>query len=186
MAARIVPGVVAGTHGYRYRIYSYRPGPSQSGYRHHYVIHHPRYPKHCYFYNPVRRVYWGRCAVGQVGTGQYSLLAEADRKGDLNEIPESAFPAPGPMPIVPGAEDDLRLDPPPPICRPAPIRGEPASPVGESLRKRTVPRPRREDHGVPPLARRWRPEAPACPPVLARYHSVQRSRLAGFLVARAA
>lgn len=101
------------THGYHYRIYSYRPGPSQSGYRHHYVIHHPRYPKHCYFYNPVRRVYWGRCAVGQLGTGHYSLLAEADRKGDLDEIPESAFPAPGPMPIVPGAEDDLRLDPPP-------------------------------------------------------------------------
>lgn len=100
------------TKSYHYRVYYYKPTPTYVGYRSHYVIYHPQRPNHYYFYNPVKKAYWGRCPVEQAGTPQYSLLAEKDRKGNLDQIPESAFPAPGPMPKVPEAED-LTLDLPP-------------------------------------------------------------------------
>jgi hypothetical protein len=76
------------------------------------VIYHPQRPKYYYYYNPVKRAYWGRCPVEQNGEAQYSLLAEKDRKGKLEEIAETAFPEPGPMPKVPDTED-LTLDLPP-------------------------------------------------------------------------
>lgn len=97
---------------YHYRVYYYKPTPTYVGYRHHYVIYHPQRPQHYYYYNPVKKAYWGRCPVEQAGKPQYSLLAEQDRKGNIDQIPENAFPAPGPMPAVPGAED-LSLDLPP-------------------------------------------------------------------------
>ena len=97
---------------YYYRVYYYKPVTTYVGYRHHYVIYHPQRPKHYYYYNPVKRVYWGRCPVEQTGAAQYSLLAEKDRKGNLEDIPESAFPKPGRMPSVPDSED-LELDLPP-------------------------------------------------------------------------
>ena len=100
------------TQSYHYRVYYYKPTPTYTGYRHHYVIHHPQRPSHYYFYNPVKRAYWGRCPVESSGQPQYSLLAEKDRKANLDEIGESAFPKPGPMPQVPDAEG-LTLDLPP-------------------------------------------------------------------------
>jgi hypothetical protein len=42
------------------------------------------------------------------------MLAEEDRKGTLEEIPESAFPPPGEMPPVPDSTDGARIPPPPP------------------------------------------------------------------------
>jgi hypothetical protein len=42
-----------------------------------------------------------------------SLLAEAHRKGRLNEIKEEHFPKPGPMPKVPEATDDVQMEVPP-------------------------------------------------------------------------
>lgn len=97
---------------YHYRVYYYKPTPSYVGYRHHYVIYHPQRPNYYYYYNPVKKAYWGRCPVEQNGQPQYSLLAEKDRTGNLEQIAEASFPAPGPMPKVPDAED-LTLDLPP-------------------------------------------------------------------------
>ena len=98
---------------YHYRHYYYKPSPNYSGYRHHYVIYHIQRPKHLYFYNPYTRKYWGRCPIGSQGTGSYSMLAEKDRAGSLNDIPESAFPEPTAVPPVPEATDKLPLDLPP-------------------------------------------------------------------------
>lgn len=100
------------SRSYHYRVYYYKPTPQYVGYRHHYVIYYPQRPQYYYYYNPVKRAYWGRSPVEQNGQPQYSLLAEKDRKGNLEQIDETAFPKPGPMPAVPDAED-LTLDLPP-------------------------------------------------------------------------
>jgi hypothetical protein len=98
---------------YYYRSYYYKPSPTYYGYKHHYVIYYPTSPNYYYYYNPYKKYYWGRCPTQLNGTAQYSLLAEADRKGDLEQIPESAFPAPGAMPKIPEAKDDATVDLPP-------------------------------------------------------------------------
>jgi hypothetical protein len=99
--------------GYHYRSYYYKPSVNYVGYRHHYAIHFPSRPKHIYYYNPYKKQYWGRCPVQTQGKPAYSLLAEKDRSGTISDIPESAFPPPGPMPKIPDAEDDATLDLPP-------------------------------------------------------------------------
>jgi hypothetical protein len=101
------------SHGYYYRHYYYKPTSEYSGYKHHYTIYYPSRPNHYYFYNPYTKHYWGRCPVHTNGKEQYSLLAEADRKENLSEIPESAFPAPGKMPAIPESKDGAPMDLPP-------------------------------------------------------------------------
>lgn len=98
---------------YHYRTYFYRPVATQPSYSHHYVVYRPSTPRYVYYYNPSRRTYWGRYDLeGQKGK-EYSLLAEKDRKGDLDAIPESAFPEPAELPQIPDAEDGATLQAPP-------------------------------------------------------------------------
>ncbi len=94
---------------YYYSQYSYRPSPTVTTYSHHYCVYVPSRPRYVYYYNPVKRVYWGRYDLKESG---YSLLKEADRKEDLESIPESAFPEAGKMPVIPDADDGTRMDPP--------------------------------------------------------------------------
>jgi hypothetical protein len=101
------------SYDYYYRYYYYKPYPSYVGYRHQYVIYYPSYPQYCYFYNPYQKVYWGRCPVNFEGKEAYSILAEGDRKGRLEDIPETAFAKPGPMPKVPEATDKVKMELPP-------------------------------------------------------------------------
>ena len=98
---------------YYYRHYYYKPSPTYTGYRHHYVIYYPTRPKYYYYYNPYKKVYWGRCPVDYNGQEQYSMLAEQDRKGDLAQIPETAFPKPTATPPIPESTDGEKLDLPP-------------------------------------------------------------------------
>src|SRR5262245_48178124 len=98
---------------YHYRKYYYKPRGDYVGFKHHYVVHDSKRPNHLYFYNPYKKVFWGRCPTQSNGRGTYSLLAEKDRKATLEEIPEEAFPAPGKMPSIPEAEDDAEMDLPP-------------------------------------------------------------------------
>ncbi len=96
---------------YYYSSYYYKPTASYSGYNYHYCIYYPSRPRYVYYYNPVRRVYWGRYDLEAKG---YSQLAEKDQKAELNDIPESAFPAPGEMPSIPESTDGekmLAIDP---------------------------------------------------------------------------
>lgn len=93
---------------YYYSYYYYKPTTSYSGYRHHYCIYYPSRPRYVYYYNPVRKVYWGRYDLEEKG---YSLLAKKNRKEKLDEIPDSAFPEPGKMPEIPGSEDGERILP---------------------------------------------------------------------------
>jgi hypothetical protein len=101
--------------GYYYRSYYYKPRPSYYGYKHHYVVYYPSRPKYYYYYNPYKNQYWGRCPVETDGKGEYSMLAEGDRKANLDDIPEKAFPEPGRMPRIPEAteKDEEQLDLPP-------------------------------------------------------------------------
>lgn len=101
---------------YYYRYYYYKPTPTYSGYKHHYVLYYPKRPGYYYFYNPHKKQFWGRCPIQTYGQPQYSLLAETDRRADINDIPERAFPRPGPLPVVPETEKEKNpptLDPPP-------------------------------------------------------------------------
>lgn len=103
---------------YYARRFYYKPTPTYSGYSYHYAIYYPkryssraRYSRYVYYYNPVRRVYWGRFDLEGEPGKQYSLLKQADRKSNLDEIPESAFPPPGEMPVLPDSEDSVRIKP---------------------------------------------------------------------------
>jgi hypothetical protein len=99
--------------GFSYRPYYYKPHQQFVGFKHHYVIHYKARPQHHYFYNPYKKQFWGRCPVATEGKPSYSLLAEKDRSGDINKIPESAFPKPGAMPPIPESTDGATLDLPP-------------------------------------------------------------------------
>ena len=99
--------------GFHYRPYYYTPHQQFVGFKHHYVIHYKARPQHHYFYNPYKKQFWGRCPVATEGKASYSLLAEKDRGGDINKIPESAFPEPGRMPPIPESSDGATLDLPP-------------------------------------------------------------------------
>lgn len=101
------------THGYHFRFYYYKPAPTYHGYKHHYVIHFPTRPAHCYFYNPYKKVYWGRCPIDHGGKPLYSMLAEEHRKQNIADIPEAAFPKPAALPPIPDAADGASIDLPP-------------------------------------------------------------------------
>jgi hypothetical protein len=100
-------------NGFSFRPYYYKPNPQFVGFKHHYVVHFQSHPEHNYFYNPYNKQFWGRCPVATEGKPSYSLLAAEDRNGDINKIPESAFPKAGPMPPIPESTDGATLDLPP-------------------------------------------------------------------------
>jgi hypothetical protein len=99
--------------GYYYTSYYFQPAVTQTTYSYHYCIYYPSQPQYIYYYNPVSQVYWGRYEIGSKGENRYSLLAEKDRKKELKDIPESAFPKPGKMPEIPGSKDGVAIEPPP-------------------------------------------------------------------------
>src|SRR5262249_14894883 len=101
---------------YYYRYYYYKPTPDYAGYKHHYVMYYPKKPDYYYFYNPYNKQVWSRAAIQTYGQPQYSMRAEADRKGDINDIPEKSSPKPGGLPVVPETEKEKNpptLAPPP-------------------------------------------------------------------------
>jgi len=104
---------------YYYTTYYYLPSPQATTYSYHYCIYYPAQPRYIYYYNPVTQAYWGRFEVGSTGEAQYSLLEPQDRKQDLKQIPEQAFPKPGRMPMIPGTSDEVRMDSPPDANLPA-------------------------------------------------------------------
>ena len=87
---------------YYYTYYYYKPYTEYSGYKYHYCIYYPTQPRDVYYYNTYSQQYWGRYDLEEKG---YSMLAEKDRKKDLKEIDEKAFPEPGKMPAIPESED---------------------------------------------------------------------------------
>lgn len=98
------------SRGYYWSRYSYRVG---RGYGHHYAVYYRHRPRYVYYYNPVRRLYWGRFDLNEK---LYSELRPDDRKGELKDIPEAAFPKAGAMPRFDDADDkDGRMDPPPAV-----------------------------------------------------------------------
>jgi hypothetical protein len=88
----------------KYWYWSHRYG----GYRHHYEVYHPSRPHYVYYYNPYKGCYWGRYDMEK---GGFSMLAPEHCKPHLSQIPESAFPPPGPMP--PTDPDGEEMPPPP-------------------------------------------------------------------------
>lgn len=99
---------------YYYTRYYYRPYVRARTFSYHYVIYFPSRPRYRYYYNPVRRVYWGRFEVDAKGKPVgYSMLKPADQKGSLEEIPETAFPKPSDMPPIPESKDGELMSAPP-------------------------------------------------------------------------
>ena len=101
------------SYGYYYTNYYFHTSVVQTTYDYHYCIYYPSQPRYIYYYNPSSQVYWGRYEIGSKGDQRYSLLAEKDRKKDLKDIPEKAFPKPAKMPTIPGAKDDVAIEAPP-------------------------------------------------------------------------
>jgi hypothetical protein len=100
-------------NNYHYCKYYYKPAPAATTYSYHYVIYYPSRPRYIYYYNPVRRYYWGRVELDDKGESKgYSLLAEKDRKAKLEDIPETAFPKPAEMPAIPDATDKEKIEKP--------------------------------------------------------------------------
>ncbi len=100
-------------NSYYYVNYYYQPVVTQTTYDYHYCIYYPSQPSYIYYYNPTSQVYWGRYKIGSKGDQRYSILAQKDRKKDLKDIPEEAFPEPAKMPTIPGAKDGVTITPPP-------------------------------------------------------------------------
>lgn len=104
---------------YYYCYYYYKPTPTYTGYRSHHCYYYPSYStQYIYYYNPYRRVFWGRYDLKAKG---YSLLAEKDRKGELKDIPDEAFPEPDKMPLIPDVSDGkdrMAAPPAPPKTKP--------------------------------------------------------------------
>jgi len=101
------------TYSYYYVRYYYRPVITYTTYDYHYCVYYPSQPSDVYYYNPVSQVYWGRYKLGSKGDERYSLLSDKDRKKDLKDIPEAAFPPPASMPKIPGSTDGEAMAPPP-------------------------------------------------------------------------
>jgi hypothetical protein len=102
------------TTRYYYRTYYYYPTTTATTYSYHYAIYYPSQPRYVYYYNPTSQAYWGRFEFDEKGKAKgYSLLAEKDRKKNLADIPESAFPAPAAMPAIPGTTDGEKMAVPP-------------------------------------------------------------------------
>lgn len=97
---------------YYYVQYYYKPADDYEDYRYHYCIYYPSQPNYVYYYNPYSQQYWGRYDVKAKG---YSLLEEKDRKKELKEIPDKAFPKPATMPTIPEAKDGEKMLPPPKV-----------------------------------------------------------------------
>jgi len=101
------------SNNYYYTTYYYQTTTTTTTYDYHYCVYYPSQPSYVYYYNPVRQTYWGRYEVGSKGEKRYSKLAEKDRKKDLKDIPEKAFPEVSKMPTIPDAKDEVAMAPPP-------------------------------------------------------------------------
>ena len=98
------------SRSYHYTRYYYQPTVTATTYHYHYCISYPSQPRYVYYYNPVSEVYWGRLDLEGKEGAQYSLLADKDRKKNLSDIPESAFPAPAALPAIPGTADNIKME----------------------------------------------------------------------------
>jgi hypothetical protein len=119
------PWALAPQFGYQYSVYRFQPDPG-GPYQEQYVIRDPRRPRYAYYYNPQQRVFWGRYDMDGGDNARYSVLPEKDRKATLEQVPEQAFPPPGPMPPVPQAGDNAPMLPPPPST----LKEDRSPPVG--------------------------------------------------------
>ncbi len=55
---------------YYYTRYYYKPVATATTYSYHYCIYYTSQPRYVYYYNPVRRVYWGRYDLESKGYSQ--------------------------------------------------------------------------------------------------------------------
>jgi hypothetical protein len=93
------------------RITSYYSNYYYTPTQYHVCYYYPdRGRRYVYYYNWERRSYWGRF---DTETSKYSLLAESDRKENLADIPEKAFPEPVALNKVKIPGTDLEMIAPP-------------------------------------------------------------------------
>ncbi|MCA8998672.1 MAG: hypothetical protein KDA80_16855 [Planctomycetaceae bacterium] len=141
---------------YHYTTYYYKPTPTYQSYNYHYCISYPSQPRYVYYYNPHKGHYWGRFDCQGAAGAQYSLLKEADRKPQLEQIPETAFPKPAGMPQIPDSTDNTAIQPPPAAPQtgdaPAAGSGPPASAPPTQVTPPAAPPAAPPGGGAPPAA----------------------------------
>ncbi|MBX3438004.1 MAG: hypothetical protein KF861_10975 [Planctomycetaceae bacterium] len=116
------------SRSYYYRTYYYKPYNNYTSYNYHYCVYYPSRPRYVYYYNPHRGYYWGRFDLEGKDGAQYSILKEEDRKSQLTDIPESAFPEPAAMPAIPDSEDGEKVAVPEGVPTQDTPAGEPTTP----------------------------------------------------------
>lgn len=116
--------------GYYYRKYEYKAKPTDTNYKHEYVIYYKSDPKKhinsnwVYFYNPTTEKIWGRYPTtnhpqygkdARAGKEVWSVLPTQHRHKDLYAIDNSHWPTPPAnyCPSVPMSSDNLNLLSPP-------------------------------------------------------------------------
>jgi hypothetical protein len=73
----------SGAYKYYYCYYYYAPG------KYHHCYYYPSVSKrYVYYYNWQTKVYWGRY---DLESGEYAMLEDGDKKGELKDIPPDAF-----------------------------------------------------------------------------------------------
>ncbi|MEZ6143009.1 MAG: hypothetical protein R3B84_20790 [Zavarzinella sp.] len=102
------------SRGYAYRTYSYYSHTYRSQ-RYHVAVYLKTQTRYVYYYNSHNRKYWGRY---DCQTGKYQLLPKCQQREMIAEIPESAFPAGGKMPMEGEGSTESLLPPPEPAQMP--------------------------------------------------------------------
>lgn len=122
--------------GYHYRTWYFKPSEQTSGYRHNYCLYFPDRPEYVYLYDPVKQKFWGRYLIKGKMEAQFSTLKVEDQSSVVEEIPDEKFSEPGPLPVIPGATDDVRMQAlpslPEGVGQPEKPASPPASPQPET------------------------------------------------------
>jgi hypothetical protein len=96
--------------GYYFKRYFYKPAASSVTYRMHYLIYYASKPRYYFFFDPYKRLYWGRY---DRQAGGYSGLPAADQRSEVSQIKEAAFQPPAAMPPIPESKDSVPIAGPP-------------------------------------------------------------------------
>ncbi|MBX6312635.1 MAG: hypothetical protein IRY99_06905 [Isosphaeraceae bacterium] len=98
--------------------YRFKPNPGDTE-QLHYVIWYPqpaKYRRYLFYFNPKTGLYWCRAdAYDRDRLDLWQVLAQPERQGRLVFIDDETWDRHGKeRPLIPGATDGARMDPPPP------------------------------------------------------------------------
>ena len=90
--------------------WSFKPDPTDKEYQQQFVVWRASESDYFYYYNPQTRKFWGRLYKPATGEPRYSTLPQESRRSTIGDTTD--FPKPGPLPTLPDATDDAKIEPP--------------------------------------------------------------------------